>query len=300
MSTRACAGVAGAAALAPARGACAAHRRARPRRTAGDARIVFPTSRQQGALVIGKVPRRQHRHATRGRALRVSRRTARSCSASAATRPGPVRRARSTGADGAARIDQHRGDAARLADRAHRRRAAGDRQSAAGDRRADRARAGAGRRRARARRRPRRLRPGLRLAGAGPHQRPLRQPARLQRHAANRAHSGMDIAAPQRHAGAGAGGRRGHVRRARTCTSPAARVLLDHGHGVSSQLPAPVAHRREGRRPRGAGPGHRRGRRDRARDRAAPALGDELVRRAHRSVAGAGTRANAASSATCA
>ncbi len=41
----------------------------------------------------------------------------------------------------------------------------------------------AGRRRARARRRAHGLRAGLRLAGAGPHQRPLRQPARLQRHA---------------------------------------------------------------------------------------------------------------------
>src|SRR5690606_25207687 len=37
-----------------------------------------------------------------------------------------------------------------------------------------------------------------------------------------------------------------------------------------------------------AGPGDRRGRCDRARHRAAPALGNELVRRAHRSAAGAG------------
>src|SRR3546814_12788912 len=55
----------------------------------------------------------------------------------------------------------------------------------------------------------------------------------------------------------------------------------------SDLLPAPVADGREGGRPGDAGPGGRRGGRDRAGDRAAPALGDELVRRAGGSAAGA-------------
>ena len=49
-------------------------------------------------------------------------------------------------------------------------------------------------------------------------------------------HSGMDIAAANGTPVTRAGRGHRHVRRARTSTSPAARVLLDHGHGVSSNF----------------------------------------------------------------
>ena len=179
---------------------------------------------------------------------------------------------------------------ARLAGRTHRRRAAGDRRPAARDRRAHRARTGARRAPYAARRRARRLRTGFhwpvqgRISGRFGNQRVYVFDGTA---VPKSPHSGMDIAAPTGYAGQGASRGRRHLRRADLYLTGGT-VLLDHGHGVSSnflhlsRIDVKVGDRVEQGQAIGAVGD------DRARDRPASALGDELVRRAGRSAVGAG------------
>ena len=113
------------------------------------AAVMLPTSASQGALVIGTTHAAAARHA-RGRQLRVSPDGTFVFGIGRMTRRGGRVRSAQPGTDGGACTRRHH--APRLADRTHRRRAAGDRESTAGNRRAHRTRAGTGRRCARPRR----------------------------------------------------------------------------------------------------------------------------------------------------
>ena len=161
----------------------------------------------------------------------------------------------------------------------HQRRRRPRREPAEDHRRAHRARTGG--RGAHTRRRPR---TGFSQPSSGrctgPHQRPFRQPARTTARRIiwdghRRRH---------RHPGEGACRWRDQLRRPRISTSPAApwcSTTARHQQQFPhlSRIDAKVGDLGE------AGRHHQRGRRHRSRDRAAPALGHELVRCAHRPAA---------------
>ena len=102
-----------------------------PRRARPDDRIVFPASASQGALVVGKVPAGSIVALRRPRAAR-RRRTARFVFGVGRDETGPLQVDVIARRRHASKRIHHRGHAARLADRTHRRRAAGDGESAAG------------------------------------------------------------------------------------------------------------------------------------------------------------------------
>ncbi len=223
----------------------------RPRAQRPTPRIAFPPggAARRAGDVIGKVLGRQRGALRRARAAH-HRLLARWRPGSAASRRAAPSPCRSRPRRAASATGARRGDAARFSDRIHPGRTAQDGQPAAGDRRADRARAGRrSHRRARARRRPRRFRPALRLAGARPHRRPLRQPAGLRAGEGSRRFRGMDIAAPTGTAIlAPAAGIVTFAKPGLYLTGGT--VLLDHGHGVSSNFLHPSRIDVKARRPR--------------------------------------------------